>query len=160
MAESSRLSKDPRNLGVSALFSVTYLAMIASVLYFYWGIGLELGGAQWTFTSLPSGLVFIGVLAVLVTSWGHASEAFAGSRFTRALDRLLIGKVPFPKLLGWEAVSATYLLANLGLTQPWLLSLISPLCIWQDCVFYAFVISQLVSSFCVAIVTFIIERFS
>jgi hypothetical protein len=88
-------------------------------------------------------------------------EDLSGSkRLSRLLVRVKIGRKIFGMLLGWEIVSATYLLANLGLATIKLFDFTSFLFTWQDSIFYALLLSQLASSTCVVVVAGLIGRFA
>jgi len=149
---------DVRGFTATASFALIFLALMALVVYYFWGLGLEIDAAQWRESLLPIGLVLIGVFATLFASWGHSSAIFGNSKglakFSAhtSLDRQL-----FSMFLGFDAVSATYLIVNLLLSKSGLLSYFLPICSWQDCVFYAFVLSQLASSFCASLVAILVK---
>jgi len=149
---------DVRGLVVSASFALIFLILTTLVVYFYWSLGLVIDVAQWRDSLLPIGLVFIGVFIVLFVSWNHSSAIFGDSRrLTRFSANTSFGRQLFAMFLGLDVVSATYLLSNLLLSRSGLLWYLLPICIWQDCVFYAFVLSQLASSFCAALVAVLVK---
>lgn len=149
---------NPRGFITSASFALAFLALIATVAYFYWGLGLVLDLTQWSSSLLPIGLVLVGALSVLTASWSYVSNVLNESkRLTRFAASTSLGRQLFSKSIGWEVISATYLLANLGIYWLRLPSLLLSICIWQDCVFYAFVLGQLASSFCVTFVVALVK---
>lgn len=153
-----RMRQDVRGYVVSASFALIFLALVALVVYFYWGLGLEMDAAQWRDSLLPIGLVSIGVIAVLFASWGHSSKAFGNSkRLTRYLAHGSLGGQPLATYVGMDVVSAAYLLSNLLLSRSGLLSYLLPFYPWRDCVFYAFALSQLAASFCAALVAILVK---
>jgi len=141
------MRQEVRGYGVSASFALIFLVLVALVVCFYWGLGLVMDVAQWRDSLLPIGLVFIGSLTVLFASWGHSSAVFGNSkRLTRFSAHRSFGGKLFATFLGMDVVSAAYLLSNLLLSRSGLLSYLLTYYPWQDCVFYAFVLSQLASS--------------
>lgn len=153
-----RMRQDVREFMFSASFASIFLALVALVVYFYWGLGLVMDVAQWRDSLLPIGLVFIGVFTVLYVSWGHSSSIFGNSkRLTRFLAHRSLGGQRFAPFLSMDVVAATYLLSNLLLSRSSLLSYLLPICSWQDCVFYAFILSQLASSFSAALVAVLVK---
>jgi hypothetical protein len=140
---------------------LTYIIQILSVIAFYWGLGLPIELSEWSTCLLPEFLLLVGVLTVLAASWRALLEDLSGSkRLSRLLVRVKIGRKIFGMLLGWEIVSATYLLANLGLATIKLFDFTSFLFTWQDSIFYALLLSQLASSTCVVVVAGLIGRFA
>jgi len=156
--EMQRMRPDVRGFVVSASFALIFLALTALVVYFYWSLGLAIDVVQWRNSLLPISLVLIGVFTVLFASWSYSSAIFGNSKmFTRFLAHTSLGSQLFSMFLGLDVVSATYLLSNLLLSRSGLLSYFLPICSWQDCVFYAFVLSQLASSFCAALVAVLVK---
>jgi len=149
---------DVRGFVVSASFASIFLILVALVVYSYWSIGLVMDVVQWRDSLLPIGLVSIGVFTVLFVSWSHSSAIFSNSkRLTRFSTRRSLGGQLFATTLGMDVVSAAYVLSNLLLSGSGLLSYLLSFCPWQDCVFYAFVLSQLASSFCAALVAVLVK---
>jgi len=159
VGEMRRTRSDSRGLLISIALALTYLTAVASVVYFYWGWGLVLDASSLSYSLLPIFLVLMGVFLVLMTSWRYASDVIRNAKgWMRLAARSSLSAQHFSALLAWAIVCGTYLLANLLMSGLGLASSLLSLCAWEDCVFYAFVLSQLASSFLVAFVSFLIRH--
>ncbi|MBO3804111.1 MAG: hypothetical protein JTT11_09660 [Candidatus Brockarchaeota archaeon] len=145
---------------VPSLCCLAFAALVASVVGFYWGMGLPLEPGGWSSSLIQVFLVSFGTFAVLAASWRVLSMEQGSKRLSRFAARAKLGRKNFAALIGWEIVSAAYLLPNLSLAALGFADLASAHFPWQDSLFYAFVLSQLASSLCAALAAWSVDRFT